>query len=356
MKNPEKILVRAPNWIGDQVLAYPFFHYLRAAYPGSHITVSCVPWVQSVQFRNLVDSVRILPKIENHGFISKWKKLEASAEGLRENGPWDLGIILPHSLSSAWVMFRAGVKVRRGYRMDGRGMLLNQSLAADSIKNLHRSKAYLALVSPDIAEKNEHSLSDVLDAFDAAKAWTGERTLEPPDEPYWILAPGSNAESRRWSAQQFIELARLVLAETGLCGVIVGGAAESQIAQRIVQESSALLGAKLGAKFLDWTNRGSPASLWKLFNKAKFSVCNDSGLAHVASLCGSPVWIVWGAGNPSRTRPIGPGKTHLVLNPVECWPCERNSCTQPDHSKFACLKGIRAEAVWKEIKTEIWPK
>ena len=27
----KKLLVRAPNWIGDQVLAFPFFHYLRKA-------------------------------------------------------------------------------------------------------------------------------------------------------------------------------------------------------------------------------------------------------------------------------------------------------------------------------------
>ena len=30
---PQKILIRAPNWIGDQILAYPCFQYLRAGYP-----------------------------------------------------------------------------------------------------------------------------------------------------------------------------------------------------------------------------------------------------------------------------------------------------------------------------------
>ena len=67
MKNPSKpgvkpptILVRAPNWIGDQVLAFPFFHHLRKAYPKAHIAAVCVPWVENVQFKTLVDEVIVL--------------------------------------------------------------------------------------------------------------------------------------------------------------------------------------------------------------------------------------------------------------------------------------------------------
>ena len=74
MLAPQKILVRAPNWIGDQILAYPCFHYLRAGYPTAQITVVCQPWVASVQFRHLVDEVYVLPQPKR---ASIWGRVQA---------------------------------------------------------------------------------------------------------------------------------------------------------------------------------------------------------------------------------------------------------------------------------------
>lgn len=76
MPTPQKILVRAPNWIGDQILAYPFFHHLRAGYPGAQITAVCQPWVASVQFRHLV--VGHLAGHKGHRYL-----LEAASRLLR---------------------------------------------------------------------------------------------------------------------------------------------------------------------------------------------------------------------------------------------------------------------------------
>jgi ADP-heptose:LPS heptosyltransferase len=103
----------------------------------------------------------------------------------------------------------------------------------------------------------------------------------------------------------------------------------------------------------DWTDRGSVSSCWPVFQNAKFTLSNDSGLAHLASLCGSPVQIAWGAGNPKRTEPIGPGRVQVIFNPVSCWPCERNICFQPGEARLQCVKGITSEALWKEIQSGI---
>ena len=94
-------------------------------------------------------------------------------------------------------------------------------------------------------------------------------------------------------------------------------------------------------------------SYWRIFQQAQVSVCNDSGLAHVASLCGSPVQVIWGAGNPKRTEPMGPGKVRILFNPVECWPCESNFCAHVSDRKLECLKGIFPEAVSVEIESLI---
>ena len=104
MTRPESILVRAPNWIGDQVLAYPFFYFLRKAYPKARIGVVCVQWVQDIQFRHLIDEIMVLPRAGTDSLLEKFRLLEDAAALARTKGPWDLAITLPNSISSAWLM------------------------------------------------------------------------------------------------------------------------------------------------------------------------------------------------------------------------------------------------------------
>ncbi len=352
-----KILVRSPNWIGDQILSYPFFYYLRQTYPLAQIVVACVPWVQSIQFRNLVDDVYLLPRPLNFSFFSKWDALEKGAQMLRSQGPWELGFCLPNSFSSAWFLFRAGVELRRGYATDGRSILLNQKLSWERKSVIHRAQAYLELLPPSevprplatefwggVSENElDPPIQGVIPEFDAEKEWPGAEPFDPPSHPYWVLAPGSTAESRRWPIQKFVELTDLILSETGWLGVILGGEAEFSLASELV--------SRFGSRVLDWTGRGSVASLWKVFRSTQFTVCNDSGLAHMAScLSRSLVHLIWGGGDPRRTRPLGSGKIQLSVNPPVCWPCEQNRCSQIPLNHLECLKGITPHVVWNEIK------
>ena len=360
IQNSESILVRAPNWIGDHVLAYPFFHYLRKTYPSARIAVACVPWVQAVQFRNLVDEVFVLPQPLESDFFSKWRVLEEGARILKDAGPWDIGVSLPNSFSAAWLLYRSKVKRRRGYSLDGRGFLLNDAVQWPKNGVEHRSEAYARLI-PQKSKKSktekfivkdfwgvpadnelDPGTPGVLNSFDAEKAWPQSESLTPPHEPYWVLAPGSTAESRRWPAESFLRLARIIAEEKGWKGIIVGGGAESLIAEELAADK------RLG--LMNWTARGTVASYWKVFRNAKMTLSNDSGLAHVASLCGSRVQMIWGAGNPKRTKPMGPGLVEMALNPVDCWPCERNQCTQVEGKKLECLRGLNPDAVWTSVK------
>jgi lipopolysaccharide heptosyltransferase II len=359
---PKTILVRAPNWIGDQILAYPFYYYLRAAYPRAQITIACLPWVEAVQFRNLVDAVHVLPRADRPGLRARFETAELAASELKAIGPWDVAYCLPNSLSSAWIQYRAGAKERRGYALDGRGWLLQPGLSWEKRHSMHRSEDYVGLLPAEFQPKKkpvrefwgvppendlDPGIPGVVQRFDPQAAWPGTTQTEPPQEPYWVLAPGSQAESRRWPLEAYAALAREILSSRGWRGVIVGGPAEASAAMQLTSDRSIGL--------IDLTARGSVASNAKIFEHAKFTVSNDSGLAHVAALCGSPVQVVWGAGDPKHTEPLGPGRVRVIFNPVECWPCERNFCQLPEGRKIECLRGIQPDAVWKEIQSGIRP-
>ncbi|OFZ22444.1 MAG: hypothetical protein A2X94_01305 [Bdellovibrionales bacterium GWB1_55_8] len=356
--NPRNVLIRAPNWIGDQVIAYPFYYFLRRAFPTARIRTVCVPWVASIQYSDLVNEVTVIDVPKTRNLRARLEATEKAAAELRSSGPWDLGISLPNSLSAAWLLFRSGCKVRRGYPGDGRALLLTDRVSgACSSEVMHRAQAYMNLL-PEVAKPGvpadlfwgippENDLDPGVPGvttFDPLTSWPDAIPLVPPMGDYWCLAPGSVAESRRWSVEGFADLADRIIHERGWPVLIVGGAAESTLAEQIKSKVSH------PEKVIDQAGKGSAVSAFaQIFRNARFTVSNDSGLAHVASLCGSPVHVVWGAGNPNRTAPIGPGKTKLTLNPVDCWPCERNTCDR-EQGAIECLRLIQPETVWEEIK------
>lgn len=359
------ILVRAPNWIGDQILAFPFFYALRKAYPDARIVSVCVPWVKDLQYMNLIDECHVLADARGKGLLSRFRSIDEAAK-IFQAETWDLGFSLPNSISAAWFLFRAGAKKRIGYRTEGRGFLFTDALKWDDSPHRHRAQAYVDLLPEGIRpsrpvrefwgvstselyeDELDPRLPGELESFDPENAWKDAQPLDPPSEPYWVMAPGAMAESRQWSANRFAELAKKIATETGLKGVVVGGPRDVEIAERLCERSELNL--------VDYSARGAVVDLWKVFRGARFTVTNESGLAHMASLCGSPLQIVCGAADPRRTRPLGPGPVQVTINAVECWPCEKNSCFQPDERKLQCLRGITPNAVWEEINNGFKPK
>lgn len=340
----KRILIRAPNWIGDQILAFPFYRTLRDHYPDAWIGVICTEWVSDIQFKSLVDEVFILPKSKEDSLIQAFIKIWNFSKTLKQKGPWDLSIALPNSFGAALLLFLAGARARRGYLADARGIFLNEKLIWNPSQSVHRSQAYLNLLKieglPNFPAK-QFWAEYPEKTFDPIRYWPGIEPIEPPKVPYFVLAPGATADSRRWSADSFAEFIKMIAKEYGLKPVIVGGKAERAIASQFY---------KNGIEIEDYTGRGWVAAHWKLFRQAKFTVCNESGLAHVAAICGSQVQIVCGAADPRRTKPIGPGKVQVKVNAVDCWPCEKNQCQFQDERKNQCLVGITPKHLFEEVK------
>src|SRR5216684_4784590 len=107
-----KVVVLAPNWLGDAVMALPAIRDVRRHFSGAQVSVAARPSVAPL-FGAVagVDDVVTL-----HG-----KKF---AQAL----PADIGILLPNSFRSAWLLKTAGIKERWGYRSDFRSVLLTRGV------------------------------------------------------------------------------------------------------------------------------------------------------------------------------------------------------------------------------------
>src|SRR5882724_9604629 len=117
--DPQRILVRGVNWLGDAVMTTPALLRLREHYPNSHITLLTLGKLKDLwQHHPAIDAVETFDEGESP---------RRTAKRLRPMG-FDLALILPNSIRSAWQPWLAGIPRRVGYAQPWRSLLLTQAI------------------------------------------------------------------------------------------------------------------------------------------------------------------------------------------------------------------------------------
>jgi heptosyltransferase-2 len=126
-----KILVVAPSWIGDTVLAQPLFARLRAKNPELQLEVLAPAWSRPV-LDCMPEVTNVIASPFGHGELKlqdRWRL----ARQLAQNG-YDCAIVLPNSFKSALVPFFADIPLRVGFVGEARYGLLNVRHKLDKTK------------------------------------------------------------------------------------------------------------------------------------------------------------------------------------------------------------------------------
>lgn len=313
-----RILVVAPNWIGDALMAQPLLARLREKHPGVVIDVLAPGWVAPVVRRMAeVDDVIAVPfRHKALQLGSRWKSArDLKARGYRE------AIVLPNSWKSALLPFFAGIPLRTGYVGEVRYGLLN---------NIHRDAApgmalhYARLSEPPGAQVKaplpEPRLRVEAQEIDAVRQRFGLHG------PYGVFCPGAEyGPAKRWP--YFPELSRRLRSQS----VILGSANDREAAQGI-----------LGRNLVGETQLDEAIAL---IAGADYVITNDSGLMHVAAALGRPLVALFGSSSPKHTPPLSPAARVIWLG-VECSPCFERECPL---GHFRCMREMTVETVLQEI-------
>ncbi|MEP7307263.1 MAG: lipopolysaccharide heptosyltransferase II [Acidobacteriota bacterium] len=309
-----RLVIVAPNWLGDAVMALPAIADIRKALPGTAVAVVAKPAVASL-FTMVSDVDEVI------------------AKGTRPSA--DIGLLLPNSFRSALDLARAGVPQRWGYRSDCRGPLLTRAVERPAA-GLHQVEYYQHLVhalgfvsgpaqprlemTPEIRAAGARAL--------AAAGWDGTGSLV-------ALAPGgAYGGAKRWPPEYFAALAR-ELASDGLRTVIVGTAAD----ERTRGEIAAALGPDAAAH-IDLVGRTDVPALAGVLSHVRALVANDSGVVHLAAALGVPTVTLFGPMDERLTAPRSASAHTVLAHPVWCRPCMLRECPL-DHS---CMRGISTAA------------
>jgi heptosyltransferase-2 len=338
----ERVLVRAPNWVGDFVMATAAFERLREGFPNAHLTVALRPYLRRLLSGSpWFDEVIEAPKANRPGEALR------QARVVRQ-GRYDLAVVLPNSFETALVPFLAGVPVRLGYRQ-GRPGLLNRGLRAAGGRRppwrrwgprrepepMPRYYARLLdlLELPPGRDRGVLYVGDEESRF--IDAWLAERGLGQDGRKLVLFTPGASyGASKLWPADRFAELARRFAARGDLAPVILSGPAEVELANSIAEAAGdGVVAATDPVLKLD--------ELKALVQRASLVVTTDTGPRHLAVAFDRPVVCLIGPTDPRYTD-YGLDKTALIRKPLECSPCQRKVCPLGHHR---CMRDIEVEEV-----------
>ncbi|MBS0615622.1 MAG: lipopolysaccharide heptosyltransferase II [Verrucomicrobia bacterium] len=337
---PQKIIVRMPNWIGDLVMATPILADLRKAYPGSHITAMCrSPICELLKEDPHIDELFCFSKV---GTFTRRNERRDIIEKLRR-GHHDLGILLTHSFSSAWLFWQGRVKRRLGYKGNGRLCFVTDRLPLPkNIEEQHLVVTYKMLLEPlGISVSStlpKLYLSDK--EIEEAQALLRQLGVEPGKKLVGINPGATYGSAKCWLPERFREVTqRLIEKDKDLFVVYFGDQACTSLVKEICQG--------MPPRVINLAGLTSLRELAALIKLCDVLLTNDSGPMHIAAALGTPLVALFGSTNEVTT---GPYKTGIVIHKhVSCSPCYLRTCP----IDFKCMKRIEVSEVIAAIEKNL---
>jgi heptosyltransferase-2 len=324
-----RLIVTAPNWLGDAVMSLPLVGLLSAL-ENVHVTVLAPPYTARIYGGvSGLDELVIYPRrSRSRGLLWQWRLLTR----LRPAA----AILLPPSFSSALPAFLAGVPVRIGYRSDGRGWLLTESRPAGNLRTSRVSDNYLelgrmaagrlGLSVPEtfpiprirIYQEESKRLDRLLDAVGA------------PRRRFCLIAPGAAyGPAKTWLESAWREAIRVLAAELPV--VLTGSPSDRAPAARLAENVDQVY------NLAGLTDLGEFLSL---IERAGVLIANDSGAPHAAGSLGTPAVVIFGSTSPVWTRPLGE-PVEIIRRPILCSPCFLRECP----TQLECFRHIEPAVV-----------
>jgi len=339
---PRRLLILAPNWLGDAVMALPAVADLRRAFPLASLVVAARTSVAAVF--DLATGIDAVVTLAWHGKRGSRSAFRADVQRLRA-AVCDTAILLPNSFASAWLVWRTGVPQRWGYAGDLRSWLLTRAVARPG-GSVHQGAYYQALVQAlgvpngPLEAVLTPRAADVAEAraLLAARGWDGRRRLV-------ALAPGAAyGTAKQWLPEHFVALVGELVGTDGATCVLVGGSGPDAATTAQVRAAQP---PQLRDQVIDLAGATSLHALAGVLSLADACVSNDSGAMHVAAALGVPVVAIFGPTNERETAPLtrAAHPARVLTQPVECRPCMLRECPI-DHR---CMARIEPQTVRRAL-------
>ena len=327
---PRRILIRAPNWLGDVVMISPAIALVRQAFPEAHLALLSKRHLAGLYdgHRDLIEILSYDPKAEHSGLTGRFRL----ARELRAK-EFDWAIILPKGFEAAVAPALARIPVRAGWATDRRGFLLTHKIAEQPADFFRHHSDYFA--QPLRLLGLHAPLPPPYYPLAESHRVRGAELLASLPQPRVVMHCAASIAPRQWAPDRFTALGN-ELRGLGAGIALIGSPAETaQVAAIAAQIPGAL-------------NLAGATSLQEMAGviaAADLFIGNDSGPMHLAGALGVKVLALFGAGHPDKTGPLGSAAGRIVAlhAGLACSPCKQRfwkECDPLPSGRPACLEAL----------------
>ena len=342
-----KILIVAPAWIGDAVMASALYERLKSqvvynpqtkSYESWHqIDVIAPSWSAALHARMPVVNEVITADFK-HGEFGFFKRILLGKQLRKKH--YDQAYLLPNSWKSALVPFFAHIPKRIGFIGESRYGLLTHPVKLDKKKWVTMIERFCALAGHQTSKFAENTLETFpkLVTSDYSQKKLLKQFSIDQNRPMLAICPGAAyGPSKQWPAIHFAELAAYYL-KRDFQVVILGGQAEEGIAADI----ESLISEQTQQKCLSMVGKTSLVEVIDAIGLATHVVSNDSGLMHIAAALDKPLVAIYGATPKEFAPPSNKRSAVFAPKDLACAPCVKRTC---EFGHYHCLTQTMPKSV-----------
>ena len=327
------VLVVRLRSIGDTVLATPSLFALKRFLPNARVDILLEDWVAPVlEGFEYIDNIITLKRGSTTGRAAVARQLRAAR--------YDVAYNLHGGTTSTLLTRASGATHRIGYSTYQYGRLHNHlsppSSALWGREKTHSAEQQLALLGwtgVPVTDRPETRLAVTNQAAAKISARLGAAGFGTSIKPLAVIHPAAAFDTKQWATDKFARVAEH-LASRGLAVVAITGQSESQLAERLSEQTTAPL--------LTFTDFSLP-EVTALLSQARLFVGNDSGIAHIAAAVATPSVVIFGSSNTAHWRPWAKAPAEIVIEEMECQPCHGYFCEKFELPE--CIKRVPVDRV-----------
>lgn len=341
MQDKIKILVVRYRFIGDTILTLPFLKNLRLAYPDAQIDMLVAPKSGEI--------IEDCPYVDNFIYFDTTKKHKyENGSGEKKNlfyyikllkdKDYDKAYVLKRSLSSAFLVFMAGIKERTGFNTEHRGFLLTKKVKYD--KNKHESQCFLDVLKADGIEIKDESFENGINP-EAKKEI--DKILEKTNssQKRVIVHATATNKGKIWPIENFAKITEYLINKKNAQVFFIGTDFDSKTYENMLS----LISESLKTPPINLCGKLNLKESLALTAETDLLIGNDSGNLHMASSVKTPVIGLYGPMPFEKWYALGDNNI-LLKSDLPCMPCGlRGKCKK----NYECMKKITVEQVINAI-------
>ena len=272
-----------PNWLGDVVMAVPLLLAIRKGRPDVRFTIVCkAEYIELLRKFRLADEFIGLPKNSFSYFWNFHKKISSSPDNY---------LLFTNSLRGDIEALLTGSAQRFGMKLPGRFRpLLSHTFnpvkrEGFDVSNLHQTRLWEQMTRyfglREAIEENPLNFHPV----------------KRNKYKIGIIPGSSNTPEKRWNTQNWVTLIEgISKLREEFEFYLYGTNQDKEITSKIYMNCS--------GRVFDFAGRTSIDELADELASCALVIGNDTGSMHLANMVGTPVAVLFGPTNSTRTKPF----------------------------------------------------